>query len=152
MQEAAKEGADVIVLPEIWNCSYNKEIILKNLETIDDYKTNEACVTTRILSQLAKETCKYIIGGSIGEKSTSGEKYYNTCVCFDREGEIRAKYSKMHLFDIDIPGKITFKESEFMLPGNKYTVFETEYCKVLFGLSYRFAVDWNWYLLRYQVS
>ena len=118
------------MLPEIWNCSYNKEVIIENLETIDDYKTNEASVTTRLISELARETGKYIIGGSIGEKSESGDKYYNTCVCFDRKGEILAKYSKMHLFDIDIPGRITFKESEFMLPGNTYCILETEYCNV----------------------
>ena len=137
----------MIVLPEIWNCSYNKEVIIDNLETIDDYKTNEESVTTRLISELARETGKYIIGGSIGEKSASGDKYYNTCVCFDREGEISAKYSKMHLFDIDIPGKITFKESEFMLPGNDYCIFNTEYCKVQ-SIPENDLLDWCGHLLR----
>jgi hypothetical protein len=47
---------------------FNKEFMLKSREPIkDDYKTNPLCETTKLLSELAKETQKYIIGGSIPE-------------------------------------------------------------------------------------
>lgn len=48
---------------------------------------------------------------------------------------------QIHLFDIDIPGKITFKESDVLSPGNQITVFETDKCKVGIGICYdlRFA-------------
>lgn len=42
----------------------------------------------------------------------------------------------MHLFDIDIPGKATFLESEFLKPGNDFGVFDTEYCKFGLGICY----------------
>lgn len=42
----------------------------------------------------------------------------------------------MHLFDIDIPGGITFKESEVLSPGNTPCIFDTEYCKIGIGICY----------------
>ena len=52
-----------------------------------------------------------------------------------------AKHRKMHLFDIDIPGKITFKESEALQPGNEFTSFATPWTNVGVGICYdmRFA-------------
>ncbi len=48
---------------------------------------------------------------------------------------------KIHLFDIDIPGKITYKESETFTAGKNVCVFDTEYCKFGLGICYdlRFA-------------
>ena len=48
---------------------------------------------------------------------------YNTCSIFSPKGEMIAKYRKMHLFDIDVPGKIRFQESEVLKAGNDFAVF-----------------------------
>lgn len=47
----------------------------------------------------------------------------------------------MHLFDIDIPGKIRFVESETLSPGSDFTVVDTIYCPIGIGICYdmRFA-------------
>lgn len=47
-----------------------------------------------------------------------------------------AKHRKIHLFDIDVPGKIRFQESETLSPGNSFTTFDTPYCKVGVGICY----------------
>ena len=50
---------------------------------------------------------------------------------FSPEGELIAKHAKVHLFDIDIPGKQSFKESDSLTAGDSVTTFDTPWCKVL---------------------
>ena len=44
---------------------------------------------------------------------------------FDKDGKMVTKHRKVHLFDIDIPGRITFKESKVLSGGNQITTFTT---------------------------
>ena len=56
---------------------------------------------------------------------------------FSPNGTLLATHRKVHLFDIDIPGKITFKESEVLSPGNKVTMVDfPEYGKVGIAICY----------------
>ena len=48
----------------------------------------------------------------------------------DPTGTIIAKHRKVHLFDIDVPGKITFKESDTLTAGDSPTTFDTPFGKV----------------------
>ena len=52
------------------------------------------------------------------------------------QGELIGKYQKIHLNDIDIPGKITFKESEVLSAGNDYLSFSTPWTKIGIGICY----------------
>ncbi|CAN7983601.1 unnamed protein product, partial [Ixodes pacificus] len=45
-----------------------------------------------------------------------------------------AKHRKLHLFEINIPGKITFAESDFIAAGDTLTTFDTPFCKVGVGI------------------
>jgi len=87
VREAANKGADVIMLPEIFICPYVKDHMLKNKEF-----ANESGTTYNILKDLAVETGKYIIGGSIPEAIEGSDKIYNTCLCFDKQGNLAAKH------------------------------------------------------------
>ena len=51
------------------------------------------------------------IFGTLPEKAPNN-KLYNTGICIDKNGDIIGKHPKTHLFDIDIPGQITYKESD----------------------------------------
>ena len=82
--------------------------------------------TTQALATVAKDCGVYLVGGSIPERD--GNKVYNTATAFDRLGQMVAKYRKMHLFDIDIPGKITFKESDALTGGRELAMFDTGEC------------------------
>ena len=68
-----------------------------------------------MLSAAARETGTWLVGGSIPEivqgNAEGGPKYYNTCTVFNPAGELVVTHRKVHLFDIDIPGQITFKVS-----------------------------------------
>mmetsp|Transcript_42709 Transcript_42709/g.62334 ORF Transcript_42709/g.62334 Transcript_42709/m.62334 type:complete len:217 (-) Transcript_42709:316-966(-) len=73
------------------------------------------------MSQAAKHSL-WIVGGSIPE--ISGDKIYNTCLCIDPTGKIVGKHRKVHLFDIDVPGGICFKESDTLSAGDTFTAFD----------------------------
>ena len=77
-----------------------------------------------------------MIGGSIPEFVPETKKYYNTSLVFSPAGKLIATHRKTHLFDIDIPGKIKFIESEVLSPGNKVTIFDTEYGKIGLAICY----------------
>ena len=86
---------------------------------------------------MASEANAYLIGGSIPEYEESTRNYYNTSLTFSPTGALLATHRKVHLFDIDIPGKITFRESEVLSPGNKVTVVDfPEYGKVGVAICY----------------
>jgi omega-amidase len=87
-----------------------------------------------MLCTKAKELKIWIVGGSIPERE--GEKVYNTCVIVNEDGDIVGKHRKMHLFDIDVPGKITFKESDSLSPGDSPTVFESPWGMIGVGICY----------------
>ena len=78
------------------------------------------------LSGLAKEFGIYLSAGSVPERTPEG-KIRNTAYVFDRQGNQIAKHSKVHLFDIDVKGGQSFKESDTLTPGDHSTVFETEF-------------------------
>jgi omega-amidase len=83
------------------------------------------------------EAKAYLVGGSIPEFVPETKKYFNTSLVFSPEGRLIATHRKTHLFDIDIPGKITFKESDVLSPGNKVTIFNIpEYGKVGLAICY----------------
>jgi len=94
-----------------------------------------------MLSGAAKETGTWLIGGSIPERDPSDSKLYNTTTVYSPTGELVAVHRKVHLFDIDIPGKITFKESETLTGGATLNYFDTDFARIGLGICYdiRFA-------------
>lgn len=96
---------------------------------------SEQAPTLSFLKDISKKIGTYLVAGSIPEKGEDG-KLFNTSMVFDRKGEIIAKFRKLHLFDIDIPGKVTYKESDTFGAGNKIVTFDTEYCKFGLGICY----------------
>lgn len=138
MVEAAEAGASLVVLPECFNSPYGCQYFPKYAEKILPWPpSKEDSPSWHMLSSVAAETKTYLVGGSIPEFVPEGKKYYNTSLVFSPEGKLIATHRKTHLFDIDIPGKITFKESEVLSPGNKVTIVDLpEYGKVGLAICY----------------
>jgi predicted amidohydrolase len=90
-----------------------------------------------MLSQLAIESQTYLIGGSIPEYNPTTKKHHNTSLTFSPSGDLLTTHRKVHMFDINIPGKIKFIESEVLSPGNKVTIVDLpEYGKVGIAICY----------------
>lgn len=120
--DAAAAGAELIVLPEMFQCPYDNSFFREYSEQESD------SVSCRCLSEWARENRVYLVGGSIPEND--GGKIYNTSYIFDPGGNRIGKHRKVHLFDIDIPGGIRFMESDVLSPGNEVTVVDTSFGKI----------------------
>jgi omega-amidase len=101
-----------------------------------------------MLRDAAKSNKVFLIGGSFPESDeheaqgqAQGRRLYNTCLIFNDQGELVGKHRKIHLFDIDIPGKQRFKESETLSPGNALTIVPSPYGPIAVAICYdlRFA-------------
>lgn len=110
VRKASSQGPDVIILPEMWNTSYD----LKNLKDTAD---SDGKPSAQRMGQLAKELGVNIIAGSIADKRR--DKIYNTAYVFNRQGEEVAQYSKTHLFGL-------MNETDYLERGNKRCLFQLD--------------------------
>ncbi|XVE97744.1 hypothetical protein REPUB_Repub03eG0044900 [Reevesia pubescens] len=132
IEEAAQKGAQLVLLPEIWNSPYSNDSFPVYAEDID--AGGEASPSTAMLSEVSSRLKITIVGGSIPERC--GDKLYNTCCVFGTDGKLKAKHRKIHLFDIDIPGKITFMESKTLTAGETPTIVDTDVGRIGIGICY----------------
>lgn len=131
VQNSTIGKVDLVMLPECFNSPYAVDLFPIYAEKIPSGET------TSLLKSLAVKHGVFIIGGSIPEIDESDKKIYNTSVTFSPAGEIIAKHRKVHLFDIDIPNGITFKELISLSPGEKATVFKLgDFGNVGLGICY----------------
>lgn len=130
ISQAAEQGADMVVLPEMFCCPYHTS-------NFPIYAEKEGGPHWQMMSDAAKQNHVYLVAGSMPEKDDNG-LIYNTSYAFDREGKQIAKHRKMHLFDIDVKGGQSFKESDTLTAGNQVTVFDTEFCKMGLAICYDF--------------
>ncbi|GBE82573.1 carbon-nitrogen hydrolase [Sparassis latifolia] len=138
----AKPKPDLVVLPECFNSPYGHVHFPVYAETIGYTPGKPYDVvasvseSVKVLSSTAKEAGVWLLGGSIPERDTDGFKIYNTATVYSPRGELVATHRKVHLFDIDIPGKITFKESETLTGGTTMNFFDTDFARIGLGICY----------------
>lgn len=119
LEKIKDEKSDFVILPEMFCCPYQTQ-------NFPVYAEEEGGPVWQQLSEYAKQYGIYLIGGSMPEKDAEG-KVYNTSYIFDRQGKQIGKHRKVHLFDIDVTGGQTFKESDTLTAGDHDTVFDTEF-------------------------
>ncbi len=112
------DKVDFIVFPEMFTTPYEHKYFQL-------YKQSQNDEVNEFLSDLAKKTNAYIIGGSIPEYNDG--KIYNTSNVFDRKGNLIAKYQKIHLFSVEYPNGESFSEKEILSQGEDIVTFETEF-------------------------
>lgn len=111
IRQAAQNGAGLVILPEIFNLPYDPALMARQAESCPGE-------TTGLLARAARCNRVIVAGGSIPELTCDG-RIFNTCFVFGPDGSLIGQYRKMHLFDIDIPGQITFKESSVFSAGEE---------------------------------
>ena len=111
IRSAASAGADLIALPELWNCHGLEEVYWENAEPVPG-------PTTAFLGGLAGELGVYLLGGSILEGDSQSTKLHNTSTFFGPDGRMSAVYRKIHLFDVKAPDR-EYLESRTIAAGKE---------------------------------
>jgi predicted amidohydrolase len=129
VEEAAERGAQLIALPELFNCLSTPEVIVAQAEPMPG-------PTASTMSDLARRLNVTLLAGSIAERVEGMSKVYNSSLLFAPDGRPVAHYRKVHLFDIALPGQVVFQESSFMQPGDRLVVTETSVGRIGLATCY----------------
>jgi len=114
---AAGDGAELVVLPEKFNVIGTHEDYLRGAEELEG-------PTITWARDIARELGTDLVAGSIVERREGRDKLSNTSVHVGPDGEIKAVYRKIHMFDVVVGGQ-TYRESESEEPGDEVVLSET---------------------------
>ncbi len=129
---AAEGGAELVALPELWTYLGPDDGHAANAEPIP------GPVTER-LAALARRHHVILHGGSFLEvdRSSGGERIYNTAVLFDRQGHLVARYRKLHLFDAEPTADArAYRESATTTAGDEIVVADVEGLRLGLAICY----------------
>ncbi|OEU48828.1 MAG: hypothetical protein BA866_12730 [Desulfobulbaceae bacterium S5133MH15] len=125
IKELADSGASLIMLPEYFNFLGPESQMADNAEPVNSSPS---------LDMIRERAVKYQLHIHIGSFLERDESYiFNTGIVFNPAGEIIAKYRKIHLFDVEIPGGKRYLESETITPGDTVATFTID--DLTFGMS-----------------
>jgi predicted amidohydrolase len=126
---AAMRGAGLIVLPEMFAWRGAREAEASAAESLPG-------PTSERLAGLARELGVVLVGGSLLERSAQADRYYNTSTIYGRDGALLGRYRKVHLFDVDLPGHVTHRESDTKLRGDEVVVVSTDLGRIGLSICY----------------
>src|SRR5580658_3685448 len=112
IDEAKRAGADYVQTPEMTNI-----LALKREQLFANIVAEEQDPTLATLRELAQKLSIYIHIGSLAIKVTP-EKAANRAFVIDRKGDIAARYDKIHMFDVDLAGGESYRESNNYRAGD----------------------------------
>ena len=117
IEEGAARGAKLLVLPEVW--TYQGPTPIDHAEDIPGGE----CFA--LLSGLAKKHNIWIHGGSITERIPGDNvRTYNTSMLIKPDGNLATTYRKLHVFDVDVEGAGSYRESDRKRPGDEIVSYD----------------------------
>ncbi len=137
ISQVASDGAQLVVLPE--NFAYYGA---KNLVDAAQQESTPAGPVRSFLSRQARENSVWLVGGTIPVATQDGAKGYAACLLYGPDGEEKACYCKIHLFDVDVgDAHNNYRESDDYSPGSESVVVNTPLGKLGLSVCYdlRFA-------------
>jgi predicted amidohydrolase len=115
---AAADGAELVVLPERLDLRGSAQDYAAGAETL------EAGGPLEWATQLARELGIDLVAGSIAERREGHDRVANTSIHVGPDGELKAVYRKIHMFDVEVGG-VEYRESEHSEPADEIVVSET---------------------------
>ncbi|MCA0930538.1 carbon-nitrogen hydrolase family protein [Ruegeria profundi] len=132
LAEAAGQGARFVLTPEVTNCvstsTTRQRAVLQHEE--DD-------ITLAGLRDQAAELGVWLLIGSLGIKTHDADgRFANRSFLIDPQGQIVAKYDKIHMFDVQVTESETFRESKNYRPGDKAVLAQTDFGTIGMTICY----------------
>jgi deaminated glutathione amidase len=128
LDRAAAAGADLAILPE-----YVDYLGPAPGEPKPEPVDGEVAA---FFAAAARELRMWVHAGSFHESGPDGERTHNTSLVFDRAGQLSAVYRKIHLYDVEIPGRVSYRESRTVAPGAEPVVVDVEGVRVGLSICY----------------
>lgn len=130
--QAAAEGAGFVVTPEVTNCLSNS----RDQQTSVLVREQDDAMLAA-LRQQAKALEIWLLIGSLALKTDDPDgRFANRSLLIAPDGGIRARYDKIHMFDVQVTPQETFRESEGYRPGDRAVVADTPFGRIGLTICY----------------
>ena len=130
IREAARQGADYVQTPEVSNMmQLSRKALFEHLAIEDDD------VSLKAYRALAKELKIFLHIGSLALRF-SPEKAVNRSFLINPDGAVLASYDKIHMFDIDLPGGESYRESANYQPGETAVISDLPWGRIGLTICY----------------
>jgi predicted amidohydrolase len=128
LDRAAAAGADLAILPEYVDY-LGPAAGQPKPEPVDGE-------FAEFFASAARRLGIWVLAGSFHEVGPDPQHTYNTSLVFDRAGELAATYRKIHLYDVEIPGRVSYLESRGVAPGPEPVVVTIDGVRVGLSICY----------------
>jgi deaminated glutathione amidase len=118
VREAARDGAQLVVLPEKWTALGTGDDLRAAAEPVGGGEASAWAAST------ARELAIDLVAGSISERVEGEDKLRNTSLHYGPDGELKAAYRKIHMFDVEVGG-VEYRESDHEDPGEEAVLTAT---------------------------
>jgi len=129
IERAVQRGAQLVVLPELFNGIGRPDVVAAAAEDLPG-------PTSCLMSELARQHRLVLCAGSLAHRDPATGKYFNTSLIFGPDGTELARYQKIHRFDIDLPGRVSFAESTHVQPGQQTVVVDSPLGRLGIAICY----------------
>lgn len=129
IDRAANRGARVAVLPEVWTYLGPDEGNRLNAESVPG-------PVSELLADRARRHRMFVHSGSFLETRPDEPGLFNTSLVFNPDGDIIARYSKIHMFDVVLDGDAKYMESATVTPGDEIVTLDIDGMPVGLAICY----------------
>lgn len=120
IREAAAAGAELVTLPEVSNLMQRRRRLANEVVKLEEH--DSALLAWR---DLAAELGIWLHVGSMVVRLPDDERFANRGILIDADGALRARYDKIHMFDVDLEGGESYRESSGFRPGDRAVLVDT---------------------------
>ncbi len=132
VREAAANGADLILTPEVSNC-----VSVSRKHQLGVLQTQDVDPMLASMEKLARELDVWILLGSLALKTDDPDgRFANRSFLLNSRGQVAGQYDKIHMFDVSVTPEETYRESDGYRPGQSAVLARTPFCDIGMSVCY----------------